>query len=218
MDCKKIFAAAALAAAAAVVPLSSCGAKGPDYASFISEKRTDVYLYEDDDVSLKVYVTERETPYLSDGYKGSTGEVCEIFAKFTSPPQTVTATMGDSGGEMSYMAVTDSYYLSFTGGAPEGGATIELTRDGESADYTAESVLYDGVISCERAPECARQYAGDTFSAPTDGNNFRGDTYVRPLADDGKCYYYVGVIDREGNTKAYLVDGEKGSVIAERDM
>ena len=41
---------------------------------------------------------------------------------------------------------------------------------------------------------------------------------MRLLADEGKCYYYVGVIDREGNTAAYLVDGENGNVIAERKL
>ncbi len=214
---KKFFCAAFLAMTAMLVTFTACGG-GLDYADYISERRAQVYLYEDDNISVKVHISSRETPYLSDGYKGEMTDLCEIFIKFAQSPESVTATLNGHGGEMSYMSVTDSFYLSFSGGAAGQSADITLTCDGEERKIAAPSVLYDGVISCEDALESARQYDGETFSALTDGNNFEGEIYVRLLSDEGKCYYYVGVIDREGDTSAYLVDGENGNVIAQRKL
>lgn len=198
--------------------LCACTGGGINYADFISERRAQVYLYEDDNLTVKVHISSRENPYLSDGYKGEMGDLCEIFVKFSQNPDNVTVRLGESGGEMSYMSVTDSFYISFTGGDSGDSAKLTLTCDGEERQVEAPSVLYGGVISPEDALTGVVSYDGDTFAALTDGKNFEGEIYVRLLADEGKCYYYVGVIDRDGNTSAYLVDGENGNVIAERKL
>ncbi len=211
---KKFFAVIISGAAAAA---ALCGCAGEtDYCRFISEKRYDSYLYEDDDLRIKIDFSERETPYLSDGYCGDMQKICEIFVKFTESPASVEAELGESGGEMNYMSVTDSFYLSFTGEAADDSAEITLTYGGEERVFTAESVLYDGVMTCEDALECVTQYDESLFETLTDGNNFEGEIYVRLISDGGKCYYYVGVVDREGGTNSFLVDGEKGNIIARR--
>lgn len=201
----------------AVLTLTAC-AKEINYADFISERRAQVYLYEDDSLSVKVHLSSRESPYLSDGYKGEMQDMCEIFVKFAQSPDKVTVRLGESGGEMSYMSVTDSFYISFSARDYGDAAELTLCWDDEEKTISAPSVLYSGVITPEEALESTRQYDGATFSALTDGNNFEGEIYVRLLSDEGKCYYYVGVTDREGNTSAYLVDGENGNVIAERKL
>lgn len=195
---------------------AGCGG-GTDYASFISEKRTAVYLYEDDDISVKLHFSVREEPYLSDGYKGEMTPLCEVFVHFSQSPDKVEVQFDDGrGGEMNYMSVTDSFYLSFSGEFSGDKITLKLVWGNSEKTVEAQNVMYDGVISCEDALESAMQYDGETFSALTDGKNFLGEIYVRLLSDAGKCYYYVGVCDREGIINAYLVDGENGNIIAER--
>lgn len=212
---KKFICAAA--AALAIVPVTLCAcAQEINLADFISERRAQVYLYADDDIEVKVHISSRETPYLSDGYCGEMSDVCEIFIKFSQSPESVDAHIDGRGGEMSYMSVTDNFYLSFAGTDTGDSVVVDLVCDGEERSVTAPSVLYDGVISPEAALESAKSYDADCFDALTDGKNFEGEIYVRLLADEGRCYYYVGLTDREGNTHAYLVDGENGSVIAER--
>ena len=205
-----------LAAAAAV--LCSCAGGEIDYADFISERRFEVYMYTDDNISVKVHVSSRETPYLSDGYKGEMGDLCEVFIKFADQYSEVDISLGGNGGEMSYMSVTDSFYISFSGALTGDDVPITLTCDGEEIQITAPSVMYSGVISPEEALASTKDYDSETFEALTNGKNFEGEIYVRLLADEGKCYYYVGVIDRSGNTSAYLVDGESGNIIAERKL
>lgn len=195
---------------------AACGGQ-TDYSSFISEKRYAVYLYEDDDLSVKLHCSVREEPYVSDGYKGEMTEICEVFVHFTAGPSDVGILFDDGrGGEMNYMSVTDSFYLSFAGSFSGDKVNVKLSWENSEKTVEVASVMYDGVISCEEALGCAREYDGETFSALTDDKNFLGEIYVRLLSDAGKCYYYVGVCDREGNISAYLVDGEKGGVIAER--
>ena len=64
--------------------------------------------------------------------------------------------------------------------------------------------------------ECAVEHGKELFASLTDGNIFLGEIYVRLLYDDG-CYYYVGVCDRNKKITAYLVDGERGKVIASHE-
>ena len=195
---------------------AACGGEA-DYSSFISEKRTAVYLYEDDDLSVKLHYSLREEPYVSDGFKGELTNVCEVFVHFSQSPDKVDVLFDDGrGGEMNYMSVTDSFYLSFSGTFEGDKINIKLSWGNSTKTVEAQSVTYDGVISCEQALKCATEYDSETFAALTDKQNFLGEIYVRLLSDAGKCYYYVGVCDREGNISAYLVDGENGNVIAER--
>lgn len=215
---KKLLCMLITALTAAAFGLTACAPEGADYTQFISEKRTQIYLYEEDGLSVKVHISLRESPYVSDGYCGPMESVCEIFASFSDRPQSVEAKIGEAGGEMSYMSVSDSFYLSFSGGDLGDSAAITLTCDGRAREIDAPSVLYEGVISCEEAVICASQYDGETFAALTDGDNFEGEIYVRLIADEGRCYYYVGVCDRNANTSAYLVDGERGNIIAERKL
>lgn len=189
---------------------------GVDYNAYISEKRTDIYLYEEDGLSFKIHCAERETPYNTDGIKGETCRTAEIMLTPSATPTQVSVSVGGHSGEMSYLSVSKSFYLSFTLEEDWGERVqVTLTVDGEEKSFTATSVLYDGVISAEQALKCVTEYDGALFDSLTDGRAFAGEIHVRLLYDDG-CYFYVGVCDREGSIYAYLVDGETGRVIAKR--
>ncbi|MGN0814352.1 MAG: hypothetical protein ACI4MH_03880 [Candidatus Coproplasma sp.] len=194
---------------------TACG-KGIDYADYISENRTDVFLYADDNISFKIYCSSRETPYLSDGIKGKTEDIIEAHLSVEGSPSEVKIDMGGYGGEMNYLSVSKSFYLSFSG-KPFGGENVDvtLTVDGKEQSFTAASVKYDGLITPVEALNCVREYDAGLFEKLTDGNNFCGEIYLRLLFDDG-CFYYVGVCDREGIINSFLVNGENGRIIATR--
>ena len=80
---------------------SGC-AKEIDYNEYVSEKRTNVYLYESDTLNLKIYASEKETPYLLDGIRGKTNPIIEIFAEFTPVPESVIISVENHSGEMNY--------------------------------------------------------------------------------------------------------------------
>ena len=207
-----IFLAATLCA---LTVFSGCKKK-IDYSGYISEKRYDIYLYKDDTVEVTVYLAEKETPFTADGIKSATCNICEIFVTIPDTAQEVAISVGGQSGEMNYRAVERDYYLSFSGGNFTGNeCEVLLEVDGKSFDYTAQSVLYDGVISCEDALKCVIEKDGELFKQLTSNGAFAGEIFIRLLYDDG-CFYYVGICNRERTVNAYLVDGENGKIIAVR--
>lgn len=189
-----------------------------DYLSYVSEKRTDIYLYSDDGLEIKIYVCERETPYSTDGIKGEMSDLTEIYVTLPKNYDEVNISAGNATGEMSYKAADNCYYLSLSDGGIYGDSVdVTLNYGGESEVYTLSSVLYGGVISCDEAIKCVLEYDGQLFASLTENNIFCGEIYVRLLYDDG-CYYYVGVCDRNKKISAYLVDGEKGKIIAKKEL
>ena len=196
-----------------------CGCrKKVNYLNYISEKRSNIYLYSDDGFEIKIHVSERETPYSTDGIKGDISPFSEIFVKLPKNYDEVDISVAEISGQMNYKSVENCYYLSQSGGNITGDSvTVTLTCGGESKQYSAVSVLYDGVISCEDAVKCAIDYDGDLFKSLTQKDIFLAEIFVRLLYDDG-CYYYVGVCDRNKKISAFLVDGEHGTIIATKEL
>lgn len=213
----KKFLLPALAFLTSVTVLGGC-AKSVDYLSYISEKRTDVFLYSDDGLEIKIYVSEKETPYCADGIRGEVSPLTEIFVTLPKNYDEVNISVGNVGGEMNYRSVENLYYISSSEGKFEGGnAEVTLSYGGESKTYTAQSVLYDGVMDCDGAVNCVIEHDAEFFKSLTQNNIFCGEIYVRLLYDEG-CYYYVGVCDRNKKINAYLVDGERGKIIATKEL
>ena len=192
--------------------------KKVDYLSYVSEKRTNIYLYSNDGLEIKIYISEKETPYSADGMKGEMSGLTEIYVALPKNYDEVNVSVGDAEGEMSYRAVENCYYLSLSNGNIQGDSVdVTLTYGEESKTYPAVSVLYDGVIGCEGAVKCVIDREEALFEGLTQNNIFCGEIYVRLIYDDG-CYYYVGVCDRDKNINAYLVDGERGKIIATKQL
>ncbi len=202
---------------AAVCILGGC-AKSVNYLDYVSEKRTDIYLYSNDGLEIKIYLSEKETPYSTDGIKGDMNSLTEIYVSLPRNYDEVNVSVCGAEGEMNYRAVENCYYLRLPDGKISGeSAEVTLTYGGESRTYSAVSVLYDGVIGCDGAVNCVIDREAELFQSLTENNVFLGEIYVRLLYDEG-CYYYVGVCDRNNKINAYLVDGERGKVIASKEL
>ncbi len=194
-----------------------CG-KQANYLDFVSEKRSNIYLYSNDGFEIKIHLSERENPYSADGIKGEMSSFCEIFVTLPENHDDVEISVAGISGQMNYKAVENCYYLSQSGGNISGETVkVTLSYNGESAEYTAVSVLYDGVISCEDAVKCVLDHDKELFKSLTQRDIFLGEIFVRLLYDEG-CYYYVGVCDRDKKISAFLVDGVRGNIIATKQL
>jgi len=215
---KKLFASAVLfvlIAGACVLPACK---KQINYSDYVSERRTDIYLYKDDTVEIKIYCGQKEQPYAADGYKGEVSDLTEIFVTLPKNPSKLEVSVGGHGGEMNYQAVDNRYCLSFSAQAfTTNGVDVTLISDGESKTYSALTVIYDGVLSCDEAVNCAVEHDRELFESLTVNGIFNGEIYVRLIFDE-KCYYYVGVCDKQKKITAYLIDGERGKVIATKQL
>lgn len=205
------------ALAAILLPLIGCG-RGVDYTKYISEKRSEVYLYEDDSVSIKIQCSEKEQPFAADGYVGDVSPLVEIFVSLPKNPEELEVSVEGHGGEMNYQAVDKRFELSFS--APsfkKDGVEVTLTFNGESKTFNALSVKYSGVMSCEQAVNCVAEHDKPLFEGLTKNNLFDGEIFVRLLYDEG-CYYYVGVCDKTKHITAFLIDGESGKILATKSL
>ena len=212
-----IFGIAACACVLLSSLLTACK-RQTDYFRYVSEYRKSVYFYSDDKLSVKIYSVDRETPYSLDGIKGETNALTEVYVQLAKTADEVEAELLGQGGEMSYLAVTRNYYLSFSGTEANGASVdVKITVDGTATEIKALNVAEEGTIDGKPALKCVLDYDGGTFSALTDRGAFAGEIYIRLLYDEG-CFYYVGVCDRDKNVHAYLVSGTDGRVIAEREM
>lgn len=214
---KKFIATAVCAAAAAVLPITACNTQ-PDYTQYISEKRSEIYLYKDDTAEITVHCVSREQPYNADGICGNMCDLVEIFVKLFPTPESVEISLAGYAGEMNYEAVNTRFTASYTAPAFNSeGIDIAITVGGEQKNYRVLSVLDSGVLSCEQVLNCAVEYDRELFASLTRKRDFAGEIYVRLLYDEG-CYYYVGVCDRDKNITAYLLDGGIGKVIATKKI
>jgi hypothetical protein len=170
-------------------------------------------LYEEDNLTLKIYFSDRESPYASDGIKGKVENLCEVFLTVTPTPSQAEVHFLNEGGSMNYQSVTQSFYLSLPiARQTQEKLKVAISIDGKDIEVEANNVLYDGVIDARTALKCVTEYDQNRFLSLTSNGTFNGEIYIRLLYDNG-CYYYVGVCDKQGNTCAYLVDGESGRII-----
>lgn len=214
---KRFFIAAAVFAAALLTLAPGCNS-APDYNKYISEKRSEIYLYKDDSADIAVRCVSREQPYNADGICGDMCDIIEIFVKLLPVPDAVEVTLGDYSGEMNYEAVNESFTASYSAPALHAdGVDITLVFGGKTHTYRALGVLDGGTLTCEQALGYAMEYDGELFKSLTKKREFEGEIYVR-LIYDGGCYYYVGVCDRNKNITAYLLDGGVGKVIATKKI
>ncbi len=216
---KKFSAVFILCTASALLSLPFVPAckKSVNYFDYVSENRKSVYICKEDGYELKVFCTDRETPYSLDGVKGDMTTLTEVYYSCTGSPSKVSVDIGGKGGEMSYMSVTRSFYLSFAGELDKvESVKVNLDIDGKKSEVEIKNTFESGTIDAQSALKCVTEYDGATFERLTSGNSFAGEIGVRLIYDDG-CYYYVGVCDREKQLKSYLVDGANGRVIAERE-
>lgn len=196
-----------------------CGCKkSVDYLSYVSEKRTNIYMYSNDGLEIKIYISEKETPYSADGIKGEVSPLTEIFVTLPKNYDEVSISVCKAQGEMSYRAVENCYYLSLADSGISGEKVdVNLTCGEESNTYSAQSVLYSGVMDYRGAVNCVIDHDTALFESLTENKIFCGEIYVRLLYDEG-CYYYVGVCDRNKKINAYLVDGVRGKIIATKQL
>lgn len=191
--------------------------KKVNYLDYISESRYGIWLYSSDGLEVKIYRSAKENPYIADGIKCEMTELTEVYVTLPKNYDEVELSLGSAGGEMSYRAVENCYYISFADGVSGDNIDVNLTCGSDSYTCTAVSVLYDGVMDCNGAVKCVLEHDGELFSSMTENGIFCGEIFVRLLYDEG-CYYYVGVCGRDKNITAYLVDGERGKIIATKKL
>ena len=191
-----------------------------NYFDYVSELRSNIFVTKSDSFSLRIYAVCKESPYSTDGIPRETFTRLEAY--LITPEgnkQThIRLQIEDNyyEGEMSYDIVKGEYYASF----PIDASTLQeipcfVQYGDEEKELTATSILTPNTISPQEALKKVQTEKAELFLSLTDKYGFSGEIYLRLLFEDSP-YYYVGIIDRQGNCTAFLMNAETGKILAKR--
>ncbi len=203
-----------------IIALFSACKKQLDYFSYVSELRSNILLAQTDEYLLTVYAVEKEYPYAADGVKRETSKRTEIRLLAPSGDKTYEIAFcvdnKNYGGEMSYDNVRAEYYFSCSVDVSNLDALdCKLIFKENTLDFHAKSVLTKDTLSPREIVEKVRLQESELFTSLTDKYGFAGEIYVRVLYEDFP-YFYVGIIDKNGQISAFLVNGVTGKILAKR--
>jgi hypothetical protein len=201
------------------IGFSACS-KSINYFDYVSELRSNIFIAKTEAFTLRIYAVSKESPYTTDGVPRET---------FTRMEAHLIAPEGDKvtkirfkinedfhEGEMSYDVVKGEYYYACPIDVSTQKELICQINYGEAQiELTATSVITPSTISPQAALNKIQAEKGELFSSLTDKYGFAGEIYLRLLFEDS-TYYYVGIIDRQGNCTAFLMNAETGKILAER--
>lgn len=186
----------------------------------VSEYRSNLLLYECADFSVKAQDVEKEYPYVADGYKNQMTHRTELF--ISAPAETercdVLFLLGgiEHKGDASYDNVKKQFYYSCAANLSNAESLpIRLSFDGEEHEITLRSVKTEKLLGLDGLLSALFKQESELLKTLVRGREFAGELYVRLLYEDD-LYYYVGVVDRNGQMTAFLLDGETGAVLAKR--
>ena len=190
------------------------------YFDYVSELRSNILLARQDGFSLRVYAVEKEYPYIADGVKRETSVRTEIYLLAPSGDKNYEIAFTINGvthsGEMSFDNVKAEYYYSCSSDISlSEKLTVSISHGEIVKEFTAVSVTTADTLSPEKALQTLIKTENGLFEDMTDKYGFAGEIYIRLIYEE-KPYYYIGIIDRNGNTTAFLMNAETGKVLAKR--
>jgi hypothetical protein len=192
-----------------------------DYFSYVAELRSNLFVYKDERFLLRVHAVRREQPYIADGIARESVPLCEIFLTAPSGDKEteIYFTVNDKkyGGDMSYDGVKAEYFFSCTLDISTlSQLQFSLTYGDETFEFIAQSVVDDSVLTPRRIIDNLTADYKPLFERLTDNYGFQGEIHIRLIYEDSP-YYFVGVIERNGKSTAFLLNAVTGKVLARRD-
>ena len=215
-----IFTFAILFSLALLFLFPSCK-KTQDYFSYLSEYRSNLFLVETEQFSLRIYALEKEHPFVADGGVGELTKRTELYitTKDGSNRCAVTFDLDGKthGGECSYDSVKREYFYSCavdTSSLSSIPLCVEI--EGSRYEVTAYSVKNTDVLSGREILNRLQEQEGDLFVHLTDKNGFLAEIHLRLLYEETP-YYYIGIVEKSGKTTAFLLDAATGKILAKRE-
>ena len=203
-----------------ILCMPSCK-KSTDYLAYASEIRSNIFIGKADGFLLRAHAVKREQPYLADGIPRDSVPLCEIFLTAPSGDKdceiSFTVDGKKYGGDMSYDGVKAEYYFSCTLDISSLQAIdFSLAFGEETLVVCAQSVVDSSVLTPKVVIERLAVEYKALFDRLTDDYGFQGEIYIRLIFEDSP-YYFVGIIERDETTTAFLINAVTGKVLACRE-
>lgn len=198
-----------------------CNSK-PDYLSYVSELRKDVFVGEKDNFCVTVYCGTKEEPALFDGVKNQTHPTLTfkvLQKEEVGAPISVKFKIANKEycKDLEFNPVKSTLSCEVEVNAlPEKNLIVQLVYGENETLIETKSKLNDKNISYIKALEISVNEGQSFLKEHTVKGVLKCEIVIRLLCENERNYYYVGFICEEGLKLAYLINGETGEIIAKK--
>ena len=191
-----------------------------DYFDYVSELRSNILIAQSEKFTLKAYAVEKEYPYSPDGIPRDITKRAEIY--FTAPSGDKTCQLAFSvngtpyQGELSYDNIKAEYFFSVSADISSlKSLEFQIEYGDENLILTATTVKRETTLSPRQVLDKLRENDPNVFTELTSPDGFTGEIYIR-LISESEPYYYIGLIPKDGEIQAYLLNSDTGKILATR--
>ncbi len=201
--------------------LISCG-ESKDLEDNISEITKIYYQGSDSNgtVSASISIGQREEPYIIDGVHRPLCDFSLFVLNFNQPLEeeeiiTRLTINGEEQDFIMYLNPVNHQYMADLGYALEKDENIIITYQ----DYTVSfsNVSDNFVVSWAQALEIAKNSLGERLDSFYEGNNFRGECYLKVLTEQNDnfddLFWYFSIVGQNNEVVNVVIDINSGEVL-----
>ena len=203
---------------------SSCEKSKP-LSDYVSELRSDLFEGNSEKYALKAAYGFKENPSLNDGKIGE--KIYSLsFILLNAPADDVSRSVVFSFNDKDYRATfkynpaSDAVTASFeTENFNLKSFDVKIVCGADAETVTLNSVMPENTLSWNAALDLLCLNQSELIGTyKNENNDFTGEIVQRIIVKNGKPYWYVGLMNGNGGVKALLIDGEKGEILAVREI
>lgn len=212
-----------LIAVLSVCLLFSACAKENRLLPYVSELTENVFYGESEHYSLRARSGFAEKEKKHDGKAGALrDELVVTLLSETEDEAEITAEISFTGS-----ALTEKFRLNpvtfgmnavFEARPETNEFEIIVTENGNRETVTMKSALPENTLSLSGALDALYANQKALVDGYMQNNIFNGEIRAKILVRNGKTYWYMGLTDASGRTRALLIDGASGEILAAKDV
>ncbi len=209
-----------------VFTLSACKHRNNNKLSdYLTELRSDIFEGSSENYHVKAAYGFKETPFANDGIIGA--RVYSLsFLLVDKEPDDVSRKIVFTFNEEEYRLdlklnpLTDSITaVTEINDFNVKRFSIKIITASETEEISLDSIVPKSTIESDRALEILVEKQSSLIDVyKNDSGVFTGEISERIIVKNDKPYWYIGLLNGKGGTKALLVDGLNGEILAVREI
>ena len=195
-----------------------------DLSMYLSQNRTSVYTAVSENYTVTLYGEEREDPFLSDGFVGTikkfiTVRIEDCKKLLDDASITISYDGVTLKGNFEYSPLSGKYITEFEVENLPSKSEISavIKNDGEEYTFTLSGYNLSGE-NYKSALQAVSKSASGYLDKLKSNGSYLMEVRLRTIYQEDRIYYYVSIIDKQGKTLAYLVDGESFEILASKTI
>lgn len=203
--------------------LFTCGcSKESKLLPYISELRETLYEGSSERYTVTAGYGFCETPRQSDGKVGELKKRLTVSLKGADADVKITGAVavGDVVCKESFKLNPVTFMLTaeFPMDAPPSQVNLTLSENGNDEEVILLPAVPEGSFGYKQTLKYLEANQPGLIENYESNGAFAGEIALRILVRNEKPYWYVGLTDQHGKTKALLIDGTDGNVLAVKDI